>query len=386
MCQRDHPVTALYLRFLNNTDMYAFNMLTAHWPRYVLTALGIAFCSLLMFFLVGLYNGVSYSSVEYIRANHADLWVVQKHATNILRNTSLLPSSYETDLNCTEGVESAAPLFFILASMKLKDTDASVFLAGYDPASGAGRPPVIAEGRNIRTDDEIVLDKAFALKYGLHIGEEVRINEEKLRICGLSDGTNMFVIQYAFISLNKAHDVVGFRYVVSCYQVNVQQGQSLTAVKSAILAKLPKVAVFDNTTFIANNVREMRSGIIPLLFFVTLISAIVLTAILSLILSINVLEKRKDYAIMKAIGCQHAFISGILIRQAVILSMSGLVLGLLMYFPMVSVLERISPEIDTRTSLLQIGAISAGVLLISLVGSIFPIRKLKQIYPLEVFM
>jgi putative ABC transport system permease protein len=333
-----------------------------------------------------LYNGVYVNSVEYIRSNKADLWVVQKHATNILRNTSLLPSSYETDLNCTDGVDTASPLFFILASMKLKDTNASVFLAGFDPTSGIGKPPVLVEGRCLRTDDEIVLDKSFAKKYDIQVGDEVVINEEKLRVCGLSDGTNMFVIQYAFISLNKAHDVVGFKYVVTCYQVKVQKGQSLDAVKSAIVTKLPKVAVFDNTTFIANNVREMQSGIIPLLFFVTLISAVVLTAILSLILSINVLEKRKDFAIMKAIGCQHAFISGILVKQALLLSMSGLLLGLVMYFPMIAVLENIAPEIDTQTSILQLLSISGGVLAISLIGSIFPIRKLKQIYPLEVFM
>ena len=46
----------------------------------------------------------------------------------------------------------------------------------------------------------------------------------------------------------------------------------------------------------------MESGIIPLLFIVTLISAIVLTAILSLILSVSILEKRRDFAIMKALG------------------------------------------------------------------------------------
>lgn len=366
--------------------MYAFKMLTAHWPRYVLTAFGIALCSLLMFFLVALYEGVSYGSVEYVRANKADLWVVQKHATNILRNTSLLPASYETDLNCMDGVDSASPIFFILASMKLKGTTASVFLAGYDPTTGVGKPPVLAEGRNIQKDDEIVLDHAFATKYDLHIGDEISINEEKLHICGLSSGTNMFVIQYAFISLDKAHDIVGFRYVVSCYQVKIKKGYNLAEIEAAIPQRLKKVAVYDNDTFIENNVREMQSGIIPLLFFVTLISAIVLTAILSLILSINVLERRNDYAIMKALGCQHRFISGIVIQQSVILSMGGLLLGLILYFPMVALLEQLAPEIATRTTFLQILMISVGVVGISLISSIFPNRKLKQIYPLEVFM
>jgi putative ABC transport system permease protein len=135
-----------------------------------------------------------------------------------------------------------------------------------------------------------------------------------------------------------------------------------------------------------NNIREMESGIIPLIFIVTLISAIVLTAILSLILSISVLEKRKDFAIMKALGSPGRFIPGLVIRISLILSLTGLVLALILFFPMTEIVEKISPEVSARTSVIQILIVSAGVIVISLISSILPNRRIRKIYPLEVFM
>jgi putative ABC transport system permease protein len=365
--------------------MYAFNIITEHKLRYLLTALGISLCALLMLFLVSIYKGVSYGSVEYVRSGKADLWVLQEHATNILRSTSLLPSSYQDGLSKIKGVKSVSPVFFILASIKLKDHDATLYLTGFDPKSGIGGPPEIIKGRSILSDNEIVLDKAFAAKYKLKIGDKVPIRNDSLVVTGICTGTNMFVIQYAFISLKKAQEIIGFQYVVSVYQVCVVPGSVLENIRSDIYSGFENIAVFDKATFIKNNTREMESGIIPLLFIVTLISAIVLTAILSLILSVSILEKRRDFAIMKALGSPHGFISGLVVRLSAILAITGLFLGLVIYFPMVSIVERISPEVATRTSVLQILAVSSGVMLISMISAFLPNMNVRKIYPLEVF-
>ncbi len=366
--------------------MYAFNILAEHRVRYILTALGIALCSLLMLFLVSIYKGVSYGSVEYVRASDADLWVLQEHATNILRSTSLMPSTYGDELKKIQGVKSVSPVFFILASVKLRKGDATLYLTGFDPETGKGGPPSIIKGRNIIGDSEIVIDKAFAAKYRISIGDKIVIRNDSLIVTGISTGTNMFVIQYAFISLDQAHKIIGFKNVVSCYQVNTLTGYGIAGIKSEINESLENIVVFDKGTFMENNIREMESGIIPLLFIVTMISAIVLTAILSLILSISVLERRKDFAIIKALGSPGRFIPILVIRISVILSLSGLVLALILFFPMTGIVEKISPEVSARTSVLQILIVSAGVMVISLISSILPNRRIRKIYPLEVFM
>lgn len=366
--------------------MYAFRILTEHRMRYILTSLGISFCALLMLFLVAIYKGVSYGSVEYVISSDADLWVLQEHATNILRSTSLLPASYREDLKKIKGIESVSPVLFILASVKINKTDATLYLAGFDPVTGIGGPPEIIKGRNIKYDDEIVLDKAFAAKNKIRIGDKIPVRKDSLTVTGISTGTNMFVVQYAFISLDEAYKIIGFKNIVSCCQVHVVPGVAPENIKSEIYSGLKNITVFDKETFLNNNIREMESGIMPLLYIVTLISSIVLTAILSLILSISVLEKRKDFAIMKAVGSPRGFVTGLIVSQSVILSMTGLSIALILFFPMIAIVEKISPEVSAKTSIYQMLIVSAGVLIISLISSALPIRKIRKIYPLEVFM
>jgi len=366
--------------------MYAFKLLIQNTQRFILTAMGIALCTLLMLFMVSLYESVADGCVEYVRTSKADLWVLQKHATNILRSTSLLPSSYETDLSNTDGVKSVSPIFFIFASVPIRGENATFYLTGFDPETGVGGPPRILKGRTVKKDDEIVLDKAFAAKYKLKIGDRIPVKDDSLTVCGISGGTNMFVLQYAFITLNEAHNVVGFHYVVSAYQVKIQPGFKLKDVQSNVYAKLKNVVVYNNDTFVKNNIHEMENGIIPLFFIIMLITAVVLTAILSLILTVSVLERRKDFAILKALGSPHGFITGLVILQSMLLSLAGLVMGVILFFPMISLIAIITPEVANTTTVSQILLVSLGVMGISLISSILPIQKIRKIYPLEVFM
>jgi putative ABC transport system permease protein len=195
----------------------------------------------------------------------------------------------------------------------------------------------------------------------------------------------MFVIQYAFVTLKKAQSIAGFPGIVSCYQVRLKSGISAQEVIDGIEAGLSDVAVYDRKTFLMNNTREMESGFLPLLYVVAFIGAVVLMTILSLILSINVLERRKDFAIMKALGAPKGFIPGLVIQQGLILAGSGMILAVVSFFPLVSVVEGLSPEVSAESSLIQIITVALGVVVISLISSIIPNRRLRNVYPLEVF-
>ena len=365
--------------------MYAFKTLTDQPFRFIITISGVALCVVLILFLLGIYKGVSEGSVEYVRASDADLWVLQRHATNILRCTSLLTPEHGTKLKETSGVKSVSPVLFILASVRLAGEPATLYLTGYDPKAGRGGPPEISKGRNISKSGEIVIDRSFAAKHHINLGDTLPVRNDTLVVVGLSKGTNMFVIQYAFITLADAHRIIGLAGIVTCYLVKVTSGSDLKDVSSRIEIRLPDVVVFDRTTFLENNIHEMESGILPLLFVVAMIGSVVLMAILSLILSINVLERRKDFAIMKALGSPGGYIPGLVVIQAMILSGSGLIAGIALFFPLMGAVERFSPEVSVLTSPFQLFAVIMSVTVISLISSVFPNRKLRKVYPLEAF-
>jgi putative ABC transport system permease protein len=369
--------------------LYAFKTLVAQPQRAVLTCSGVALCVVLMLFLLAVYRGVGEGSLDYVRSSDADLWVLQRHAANILRSTSLLSEAHGRVISKVDGVKSVSPVAFLLGGVECGNPRgtqlATTYFTGYDIDSGRGGPPSLAAGRNVASDSEIVLDRAFAAKHGFRLGDRLTVKGESLEVVGLSNGTNMFVVQYAFVSLNRARELSGLRKMVSAFQVRLKRGAFPAAVRTAIRRKLPDVAVYDRKTFLANNGREMKSGILPLLYTVALIGAVVLTAILSLILSVNVLERRTELAVMKALGAPGGFIPGMVVTQAFCLAGAGTALGIAVFFPLTRLVERLAPEIAARVTLSDIALVVAGAVAVSLVSSLLPIHRLRRIYPLEVF-
>jgi putative ABC transport system permease protein len=365
--------------------MYAVRTLRSQPLRLALTIGGIALCIVLMFFLLGVYRGVADGSVEYIRQNRADLWVLQDTATNILRGSSLISSDQIHAIARTPGVRTAAPVLFLLSTVRHGDRVGTVFLAGFEPEKNIGGPPRLVSGRNPRADDEIVLDRAFALKFHCGVGEEVDLHGRRLKIVGISRGTNAFVIQYAFVTLRFARDLIGVPGLATCVLVNVEPGAGTGPIREEISDVLAGLHVYDQETFLTNNVHEMRSGFLPLLYTVAAIGAVVLTAILSLLLSVNILERRKDFAILKTLGAPMAFLWGMVIQQALLIASVSSAAALILFFPLVRAIERISPEVTTRSTLGQIGGVVAAVLVMSLASSLFAIRRLRHIYFLEAF-
>jgi putative ABC transport system permease protein len=365
--------------------MYAIKTLLKQTGRYIFTSLGIALCVVLMLFLLAIYKGVADGSVRYIKDCDADLWVLQKYSSNILRGTSLMSSNLGNLINETPGVRIAAPVLFFSANIDMPGVMGSIHLTGYDIATGEGGPPEIYKGHGLTDDSQIILDRAFAAKYRIVLNDKIPIKNDTLTVVGLSSGTNMYVYQYAFITLKKAHSLVGFPGIVSCFMVKVEAESDPGVVAKAIRLKMPNVSVFDRDTFLQNNIHEMESGFLPMLFVIAFIGAIVLTSLLSLILSNYILEQREDFAIIKALGAPKGFVSGIVIRTALILSASGMIMAIILFFPLIRIVEKITPEVAAITSSVQILSVLAGLLIISFISSLFPILRLRHIYPLELF-
>ncbi len=350
-----------------------------------MTVIGISLCMILMLFLFGIYEGVSQGSVEYIRENKSDFWVLHRNSTNILRGTSILPADLEDSLKQIESIDEASPVLLIITTVKNSSRHATIFLAGYDISTGMGGPPKLAKGSNVLNENEIVLDESFAQSNGFDVGDHVVILDDTLTVTGLSNGTNAFVIQYAFTTLSKAQSLLGMSGTVTCYLVKIKHEADSAQTKLDIESKISGSVAFNHSQFLSNNIREMESGFLPILFAVAAIGAIVLTTVLSLILSINILERKKDFAVMKILGSPSYFLPALIIRQAVFISLASGLLCALLIIPVTNLVERISPEVSTVTTINQVIIVLSIGILMGLISSAIALGRLRKIYPLEVF-
>lgn len=364
---------------------YSRRVLTHRPARLALTVGGMALCVLLMLFLLAIYQAVSDGSVEYVRRSNADVWVLQRNSTNILRSTSFLSTRHEGDLEEVEGVKLVARVLLQLPTLHAHGKAATVFLVGYNSGSGLGGPPRIVEGTGVEHDGDIVLDRSFAARMQVRLGDSVQIQDERLRVVGFSAGTNAFVIQYAFVRLITARAMFGFPAIVSCYLVKAEPGTSLPELRGRIERAMPDASVFDQADFLANNIRETENGILPILYVIALIGTVVLTIILSLLLTINILERRKDFAVMMMLGAGRRYLPGLVVEQAALITLAGCGGAFALFWPATRAVEWLFPEIAVVAAPWHAGLALAIAGVVGAFSALIAIRRIRHIYPMEVF-
>ena len=365
--------------------MYVWRTLLHHPFRLLLTVSGLALCIVLILFILGVYHGVATGSVDYVRKSAADIWILQANTNNIMRGTSVLPASFCDKIRKDRRIASVDPVLMLFTNIEIGNERTTALLTGYT-AGAMGGPPVISSGRELRTDGEIVLDQAFARKHDIGVGQCVRIRGDSLAVVGLSSGTNAFVTQYAFVTLAYQQSILEVPNLASFFIVRLVPGSSVSAVMHDINRKFPeRVSTFSHAAFLENNIAEVEAGIVPLFFAIALIGGIVLSIILSLILSVNILERRNDYAVMKIIGAPSAYLRRSVVLQSLLLASLSEVVGLLLLHPIIAMIESVTPELAAVVTFQHVVLITGAVITLSTISGLLASTRVRRILPVEVF-
>ncbi len=361
-------------------DKYVIGRFRQQPGRTAVSVAGTALCAILMLFLLGVYGGVSRGSLEFIERSDADLWVLQRNATNLLRCNSVLWYKDRDRLRAVAGVASAAPLFLFLATAGRDDDAATVYLSGYEPHSRAGGPPRLFAGRGVESDDELVLDRSFARKYDYQLGDTVYFHNCGLRLVGISEGTNAFVVQYAFVTLTRAWRIAGYEGVVTCFIVQCEPEYAPPDVALSIGSLVSQAGVLDHSTFLRNNTRELQAGFLPFVVTLSCLGAVVLGTLLSLLLLIAVVECRNDLAVMKTLGAPVRHVACLILQQSLALVLSGLAVALACFPVLRELLAAASPEMTVCVTPAHLIFIAAGAVVIAVLSTVPSIRKSRTYY------
>jgi putative ABC transport system permease protein len=365
--------------------LYAIRMLRRQPLRLASTVGGMTLCVMLTLFLHAVYEGVERGSMSYIRALPADVWVLQEGASNILRGTSILPSALEGAIRERADVHSTGSLLLLLTTLHTRSGESTVYLAAFGGEPSIGAEPVLIEGRQLLRDDEIILDRAFAGKAHLAVGDWLLLRADSLRVVGIADGTNMVVIQYAFVTPERARSLIAPARIVTCVLVRTEAGADPALTARAIEEEFPGLAAYTREEFLANNLREVRSGILPLLFAVALMGSVLLTGILATLLTLTIIEQKREFAVLKTIGAPPGFIPGIVIAQGMLLALGGFAIACGGFPALAWAIEYAAPEVTPEITLSGLLSVLSLVTVAGLLGIVGGLLQLRQFTPQEAF-
>ncbi|MEP7380537.1 MAG: ABC transporter permease [Gemmatimonadota bacterium] len=352
--------------------------------RFSITIAGVGMAVVLILFLLALYNGVRVEANGWVSSRPVDGWVAQSNTTNFIKSSSMLDAALEDSVRTDPGVEEVTSLLRLITLIEAGPRHLTAIVVGIDPASAAGRPDVV-EGQAQVDSAGLILDWALAKRLHTSVGDSVQVEGRTFRVTGVSRGTNSVLTQYAFVTLPQARALLGFPDVASYLLVRTRAGVAPGDVLQRLRARFPDVAVIAQATFAENNMDEMRGGLIPILTTVAVLGAIVAAAVLTLLLYGSVLERREDYALLKAIGAPSRVLGWVMLAQAVAAVCGGLVVGSVVYALAVPISAHLAPAVPLSLSWRTVALVVSGSLATGIVGALLPLARIARIHPAEVF-
>jgi putative ABC transport system permease protein len=358
----------------------ARRMTTADPKRLAVSLLGVGAAVGLVLLLQGLWNGQLVQITAYEDHAGADLFVAQPDTESLLGDTSRVPLSALEPIRALPMVRAADPAHFHATIVELHKGKEFVFIAGSAP-TGLGGPWDLTDGRNARAGGEAVVDSILAEEHGLALGDSFDMKGREFEIVGLSDNSRSWMAAFIFVTDDSARLLTGSGETASFILVQTDQ----PAEAAAAIEEITGLSALD-PAFLAGNDRQVLAGIMgnPVLLMIGIAFAAA-TLVVALTVYSGVVERLREYGIVKALGAGRLRILRLILGQTVLLAVVGSAVGYIMYLGGVWLVGRLRPQfwfsLEGR-HLLLIGGASA---VMALVAAVMPVRRLGRLDPASVY-
>jgi putative ABC transport system permease protein len=351
--------------------------------RLALSIGGVALAVMLILILNGFLTGMNRQITSYLDNSPGSILLAQEDVVNLLGATSMLPEGALQRAESTRGVEDAIPILSQFIILDLHGEKQPSYMIGYDPHQGGG-PWNIVAGREPRSKREVVFDRVLAERHALHLGDEVEIMGQDFAIVGLSQGTTSWMTSYFFVRKQAAENLLLAPGASSFLLIRTALGSEPNEVIDR-LNRISGVTALPKTRVAANDLELFARVFSAPLRLMVAIAFLVGTMIVGLVIYTATVERQREFGIIKAIGGRNRFLYRLVLSQALVASIAGALLGVVLAGAAARWIMAVRPQfmivldpLDTEKALL------AG-LGMAVIASIIPTRIVARLAPAEVF-
>ena len=346
---------------------------------------GIALALSLTLALDAIYAGVANQLTIYIDRAGADVWVAQSGVRNLHMVASTLPSSIVDEVRPIDGVAAVTPILEATDTISAADERAVAYVIGLPEGASMGGPWDIVEGSAQVGPGEIIVDRGFAAKAGVTIGDIVGVLGGEARIVGLSRGTASLVNSVAFVASEDFRAMRGDAPVISFALVRVAGGASPEGVAATIERIVPGVTAQSRTDFVAQERRIITDMSADVISIMSMVGFVVALAVVALTVFVATLARRREFGVLKALGARNRVLYRVVLVQAVLSVAVGFAIGLAFTGLLASAVGLTDLNLElaiTAASLAKVGLFAA---VIAGLAAILPIRQVAGVDPAVVF-
>ncbi|KKT78212.1 MAG: ABC transporter permease [Microgenomates group bacterium GW2011_GWB1_44_8] len=378
--------------------------LFAEKPRFLVTSLGVAFSVLLILFLLGIYTAFSNMATSYLKSTGADIIVAQKGAKSMTHTFSILDKNKIGLVESISGGEAyglVARTTNVLVTEEdgtkivdfpgrkkgenIKGKKAQVSIIGFDINSYIGGPKVILAGAASPGDGEIIVDKVFARQNDLWIGDQIEVFDKVLTISGITEKQNVLIYSRGFMELSEAKEIFRDRNSVNFILVKLADPSQAKTIADRLDKQIDGISAYETNEFAKMNGEEITNNFLPIILVITIIGFLTGAVVVGLTIYTSTLEKIREYGVLKAIGATNKQLFFIVLEQALWFCGVGLIAGLFLTWIVTSVATEVVPVIMAEYNLSIYMIVVALTLLMSILASFVPIKRISGIDPATIF-
>ncbi len=359
-------------------------------------SIGVVVGILISTFLIGQQLGVFFFLSGLMGALatdvQSDIWVVDSK-TNDVNQLGRLDIRNLRAVQGINGVKEAFPLIISGASCNYKNgTSGAITLIGVDASqiNAVLRPTAITAGKTTDLQLDGAVSGEFFEKKNLGgeiaLGTDFEINGKRAFFALQTKGFRGFGSNFCVTTIERARFYSNQSVnTISAVLVNLQPGVNVNDVVANINKNITGVRAWPAQQLAASSVKKILSSSGIALSTGTLIIFALIAGffIIGLTMYSSALDRLKDYGTLKAIGAGNGYISRLILTQAMLFSVVGFLIGLMLLEGFRRGVAN-SGLIFSFSPLVMLGMFST-IGLISLSGASFALSRIRSVEPAAVF-
>lgn len=347
------------------------------------TALAAALVLVILF--EGIWRGESGKNAEYPRKTDADVWVMQRGVSNMHMATSFIAESKRDKVAAVEGVADAAPILYMSMLVRIGSWRSFAYVVGLSKGIRRGGPWSMAVGKDSPGPGEAIIPDLLSRMEKVGIGDSIHIADMSLKVVGLSRETYSMVNPILFVFVSDLSGQLSLKGYDSYLAVKAEPGVDPAALARRIKHVVEGVAAITREEFIRNDEEMSMQMGTELIGLIASIGETLAALILGFVLYTNTWQRRRDLAVLKAIGFGNRQLYAGTLVQALALGAMGFGLAVVLSYAGMAAISILVPQVTVQLSIPLMAKVGAGVAGVAMLATLIPARQVTRVDPHSVF-
>jgi putative ABC transport system permease protein len=335
--------------------------------QFLIAIVGVALVLAMALLLSGLANGFTFEIQQTVNGFGASNWVMADGAHGRVTSVATFSQSAAAVVRHEPGVHEAQPVVILPSqTTELGGKTATLNLAGVVPGA-LGSPAVAAgDGHGLEGPSQAVVDA----RLGAAIGSTFSLGSRQFLVVGsVSDRTLLGGVPMVYVSLPSAQAVaLASQRLITAVVVSGTPAQ----VPSGLQVLTPQQVIDASLGQVQQGVSSINSS--------TILMWVIAAFIVAALLYVAALERRRDFAVLKALGASSGALFAGLMMEAIIVTLVAAAIAEVISNAMTFIFKQ--PVVIRPSAYIELPLIA---IVVGLLASLVALRRTTRADPATAF-